>query len=81
MERWFYSETDFMINMMRAMIPVPILPTILLGQIRKIVKKYAYGQGIGRHSKEEVREMGYGDLKALSEFLGGFFLVVFFDSL
>ncbi len=34
------------------------------------MKGQASGQGIGRHSKEEVIEMGMKDLAAISAYLG-----------
>ena len=52
------------------MVPFPIMASFAAGRVSKTMKKYAHGQGMGRHSKEEVREMGLGDLKALSDFLG-----------
>lgn len=33
-------------------------------------KRFAYGQGIGRHSQADVIEMGVQDLRALSQILG-----------
>ena len=73
MERYLYGDNDFLNVMTRNLIPVPvpILTTILARQIGKMFINYAYGQGMGRHSKEEVQEIGYGDLKAFSDFLGG----------
>ena len=74
LERWVYGDKDFMITMAKCLLSVPILTHFVARQIIKNVKNYAYGQGMGRHSKEEVRKIGYGDLKALSDFLGKFFL-------
>ena len=59
-----------MISLIKKMIPVPLLPTLLINYVGRLIKKAAYGQGMGRHSEEEIREIGYGDLKALSDFLG-----------
>ena len=38
-------------------------------QMRRVAKQ-AECQGVGRHTKEEVIEMGFKDLRALSNFLG-----------
>ena len=40
------------------------------------VRKATHGQGLGRHSQEEVMTIGQADLKALSDFLGEAFLLV-----
>lgn len=46
--------------------------------IRRQVRGQAEGHGIGKHSKEEVIEMGIKDMSALSAFLGTApFFVVF----
>ena len=37
---------------------------------QKKVAKQCQGQGIGRHTKEEIRELGIKDLKAISDYLG-----------
>lgn len=34
------------------------------------MKSQAIGQGLGRHSEEEVIEMGIKDLQAMSHYLG-----------
>jgi len=40
------------------------------------VRKKADGQGIGRHSQEDVMAIGQADLKALSDFLGEAFVLL-----
>lgn len=54
----------------------PILRAIIPELVRKDVLKKLDGHGIGRHSREEIYEIGKKDVKALSDFLGGkpFFL-------
>jgi hypothetical protein len=53
--------------------PVPgphFLQSFVFNIAAKGIIGQANGQGIGRHSKEEVRKMEIEDLKALSDFLG-----------
>jgi glutathione S-transferase len=47
----------------------PILRSILPGLVRKDLLRSLYGQGIGRHSQNEIYDLGQRDLKALSHFL------------
>jgi len=44
---------------------------LILPFIRRKVRGDAVSQGIGRHTKEEIFEMGLKDLKAMSNYLGG----------
>lgn len=37
---------------------------------KRVVKKYRWGHGIGRHSSEEIRHIGACDLRAMSVMLG-----------
>ena len=39
-------------------------------------RKRAHGQGIGRHSQEDVMAIGQADLKAISDFLGEAFVTI-----
>ena len=48
-----------------------LLPRWLRNTLRKRqIENRAEAQGLGRHKKEEVIEMGFKDLRALSNFLG-----------
>ena len=38
--------------------------------MRKMAVNGAHGSGVGRHSKEDVRHFGFGDLEAISVMLG-----------
>jgi len=38
-------------------------------QYREVVRTYLHGQGLGRHSRQEVYALGKADLTALSAFL------------
>ena len=58
-------DTDW--SLLRETIPLP-LPVLMM--ISRAVRKQAHGQGMGRHSQQEVMAIGQADLKALSVFLG-----------
>ena len=51
-----------------------VLPKLIRGpisnKIRKDMKKTLHGQGIGRHSREQIYDFAQRDIKALSELLG-----------
>ncbi len=48
----------------------PVIGGFITGLIRKNVKKVVYGQGTGRHSRDEIYAMANRDLDALSVLLG-----------
>jgi len=48
----------------------PILNILIPKIVRKQVLKDIYSQGMGRHNREEVYEIGIRDLQALSDVLG-----------
>jgi glutathione S-transferase len=43
---------------------------ILPSAIRKKIQRYQYDQGMGRHNKKEVYQLGIQDLQALNTILG-----------
>ena len=47
----------------------PVLKSIIPGIVRKQILKQIHGQGIGRHSEEEITHIGKTDLTTLSDFL------------
>ncbi len=47
----------------------PILRSIVPNQVRKDAQRNLYGHGIGRHTREEIYEIGKRDLHAISDFL------------
>ena len=47
-----------------------ILRSFISNKIRKEVINQAYEQGVGRHSPDEIYDMGVKDMKALSDLLG-----------
>lgn len=52
-------------------VPTSFLRKVISDRIRAGVVKKAWDQGIGRHSIEEIYEMGRKDLEALSHLLAG----------
>jgi glutathione S-transferase len=48
----------------------PILRDLAAGTVRKGIRKALYTQGTGRHSRDEIYEIGKTDLSALSAWLG-----------
>ena len=48
-----------------------ILRSVVPAIVRKDTLKKLDGHGMGRHSREEIYEIGKRDVKALSDFLGG----------
>ena len=53
---------------------MPGCPKFFLKGISKNLQKAAHGQGMGRHTCEEVTAILLGDLTALSDFLGKYIL-------
>ena len=48
----------------------PLILRLMIPQICKKSERASFDQGMGRHTKAEVYEMGLKDLRALSTFLG-----------
>jgi glutathione S-transferase len=48
----------------------PIVRSILPPMFRKKVRRYLYGQGIGRHSPDEIYALGVSDVRAVADWLG-----------
>lgn len=49
----------------------PVLRAVVPTLVRRDTMKKLDSQGMGRHSREEIYEIGKKDVKALSDFLGG----------
>ncbi len=49
-------------------VPAPIRP-LIIGKIRRSVKRTLYGQGFGRHTRREIETLAARDLDAISAFL------------
>jgi len=47
----------------------PVLRNIIPGVVRKQILKQIHGHGMGRHTPEEIFQLGKKDLKTLSDFL------------
>jgi glutathione S-transferase len=50
-------------------VPAPIRP-LVLGMIRRQIRRALYGQGTGRHSPEEIVALGTRSIDATADFLG-----------
>jgi glutathione S-transferase len=48
----------------------PVLKQIVSAQVRRGVRKALYSQGMGRHNRDDIYELGNADLSALSSWLG-----------
>jgi len=48
----------------------PILRELVAGRVRKGIRKALYAQGTGRHSRDEIYDIGKADLTAVSVGLG-----------
>lgn len=49
---------------------MPAMPKFMIPLAKKLWVKAAHGQGMGRHTEAEAREIGIRDLRAMSTFLG-----------
>jgi len=70
LERWAYGDKTFLVTAFKHLFKFEFLARRGVNYHAKILEKYAYGQGMGRHTPEEVRDMGLKDLQAASDFLG-----------
>ncbi|GAB1608545.1 failed axon connections homolog [Argonauta hians] len=62
--RFVYCYSD---PSLQKLIPVP---KIVIWNVKRIILKQSYCQGLGRHSQSEVEKIAMEDLKALSHFIG-----------
>ncbi len=53
----------------RQMLP-PVIGGLLMGVLRKQAHKSLWGQGLGRHQRENVEAFGCADIDAIAELLG-----------
>lgn len=60
-ENWALLRTTFF-----ASLP-PLVRSIVPGLVRRDVQRTLYGQGIGRHSRDEIYAFGRADLQAIAE--------------
>jgi glutathione S-transferase len=50
--------------------PAAIRPFVV-AMVKRSVRRYLYGQGMGRHAKAEIQKLAVRDVDALAAFLGG----------
>ena len=55
----------------------PLILRLMIPRICKKLERASFDQGMGRHTKAEVYEMGLKDLRALSTLLGSVFTILF----
>jgi glutathione S-transferase len=65
-EESIYSETR---KVFFGVVP-PIMRGVVASKVRKGIRKALYAQGMGRHSRDEIYEIGKSDLTAVSMWLG-----------
>jgi glutathione S-transferase len=65
-EESIYSETK---KVFFGAVP-PIMRGLVASRVRKGIRKALYAQGMGRHSRDEIYEIGKADLRAVSMWLG-----------
>jgi len=70
--RWQYSDENWQVNK-KAIFHTfpPFIRDVVAGVFRILIRRQIYGQGIGRHTSEEIFQLGRNDLDALSDFLAG----------
>jgi glutathione S-transferase len=64
-EESIYSETK---KVFFGAVP-PIMRGLVASRVRKGIRKALYAQGMGRHSRDEIYEIGKADLRAVSMWL------------
>lgn len=69
-DRWV-DDANFRNGPMRFFdrVPAPIRP-LVVPMIRRKVRSALHGQGMGRHSNDEIRALGEKSVNALADFLG-----------
>ncbi|GAA5217891.1 glutathione S-transferase family protein [Corallincola platygyrae] len=68
--RWYYPKGWQHIKQVFFKPLPPIIRPIVASLLRRKVKRDLWGQGLARHTQEEVWEIADKDLKAISDFLG-----------
>jgi len=68
--RWQFTEENWQTNK-QAIFHVfsPILKDVVAWIYRMLIRRQIHGHGIGRHSQEEIFQLGRTDLDAISDFL------------
>lgn len=69
--RWQYTDENWQTNKMAILGDLPPGIRDVMGfVVRRSIRKQIHGHGTGRHSTDEIFELGYKDLDALSDYLG-----------
>jgi glutathione S-transferase len=68
--RWQYSDENWQVNK-KAIFHTfpPFIRDVVASVFRILIRRQIYGHGIGRHSSEEIFQLGRDDLDALSDYL------------
>jgi glutathione S-transferase len=68
--RWIIDENfDLGPRHFFAKVPAPLRP-LIIAMVRRQVRRDLKGQGIGRHSEEDICQLAVRDLGAIADFLG-----------
>ena len=67
-DRWIMNA-DYVREEFFAAIPAP-MRKIVFNKIQKDIRRNLYGQGLGRHTPDEIYAFGAADLKAIADYLG-----------
>jgi len=67
--RWIDSPLSTLLRVNRIAVPFP-LNYFFFGMAKRNIKKYLHGQGMGRHTREEIYEFAFQDIRAISTLLG-----------
>lgn len=70
MDKWVFGKRSDILNNMAPLPGPSFLHNFFLGRVAGNLKKQCEGQGIGRHSPEQIRAMAKEDLKTVSDYLG-----------
>jgi glutathione S-transferase len=67
----FMDDANFNVGPRRFFdgVPAPLRP-LVVAMVRRKVRRALWGQGLGRHSDEEIAQLAVRDLAAIADFLG-----------
>lgn len=69
--RWQYTDSNWQVNKLAIFgVMPPIIRDMAAAYYRHKIKQQIYGHGMGRHTAEEIFELGKHDIDALSACLG-----------
>jgi len=67
--RWIDTPMPRLMELLRFNIPFPI-STIVGWRLKSVIGGYLHGQGMGRHSRDEIYELAARDIRAIATLLG-----------